>query len=188
MKRIIISSLLVVSSLSIFFFGCKNPNQKEIGEVEGLQKILNNTIEVLHSVDTNKLFKINNLIKQDLLSIVKNKDTLTREMAFKLDDFYGAKKHIYALNDNYKKMDKQLEYSVKQLKNLKQDLENNVLPKDKFINYFETEQKADLDLNTDINAAVNGINAQLDKIEKGREDILKLLKDKNSYQNLQAKE
>ena len=173
MKRIIkyISLTLIV----IIFFGCKEAYEKENSEIDSLNQLVNNTEEVLLSIDTAKVFSVVRDVKKELWNFGNRFDTLDRETTFKVADYYGNKKSLYFIYDNYPKFIYEIEVTRKQLDNLKDDLNNGIIPKEKFVDYYKNEQEIIVTLNDKINTAVNGIDISVDKLLKGKAEIMEML-------------
>ncbi len=177
---------VLIISLSVTY-SCKHANEKEIGAVDALAKILNGAENTLHQVDSNKLFTITKLVKEDIRKINANKDTLTRETAFKIDDYIGRTKSLYALADNYKKYQQKINKEQKQLRNLKQDLANNLIKKTDYAKFYKIEQQNVLYINDDVKSATRGIAKRIEKMINNRPAFLKMLKNPKSYMNHKEK-
>jgi len=173
--------LYVIIGCIFILQSCRNVNQKEIGEVDALLKIMADAEELLQAVDTSDLYSITTFVKADLKRLREYKDTLTKEAAFKVDDYIGRKKTLYALATNYSRYEFELKEERKQLNNLKQDLENNLIKKEDFVTYYESEQRAVLHINDQISIATEGMAERIKKMIDGREEFLKVLADSSSY-------
>ena len=155
---IIIASLIIV--------GC-NPNKDKIGKVRSLHNVLDNTVELLDEVDTNTAYTANSQLQEELLFVQKTyQDTMDKETAMLLGDFYSMRKVLSYHQNNYEKYIEEIAYSRSQLDDLIADLENNKVPEDKFNQYYQSELDAILDLNTRIQHATNNAVSALDKYEK----------------------
>ena len=91
MKKYLVGIIVV----SLVLGACTQVNEKEIGEVDGLINILGETEKTLLSVDTSRAFSAKRQIAQDLMLIESTTDTLDKETAFKLGDYYAGKKKAY---------------------------------------------------------------------------------------------
>ncbi len=166
---------LVLIALS--FNACKNPNEKEIGEVEVLIAKAIETEKILLSVDTSKECSTKRQLELDLASFSKIGDTLSREDAFKVADYFGSKKKFYRLTAGYPKFIDQIETSKKQLNDFKQDLENGLIKKENYSIYYTEEHSALKDLDVQINKLITGIDAVVEKYENDRPELLKLIEE-----------
>ncbi len=176
MKKIII--LLVIGST---IFACKNAYEKEIGEVDGLMNILTETENALLSVDTSRAFTASRQIKIDLDELNATKDTLSKEQAFRLDEYYSSKKKLFRLTGNYQGYVEKVNYSKNQLVNLKQDLANGKITKEDYAKYYESEQMIILDLNSQINQAIGGLEEVLEKLRINRQEVINIIEEHKSH-------
>ena len=175
--------LFALLAFVVIVHACRNSNQKEVGKVEALLKMVDTSEEVLRAIDSTDLFSITRLIKKDLKQIRLSGDTLTKEAAFKIEDYIGRTKTLYALNDNYYNYTKEVTLLRKQLHDLKQDLSNNLISQQDFVKYYDTEQKAVINFHDEIKLATNGMAARIKMMMNTRPDFLQLLEDPNSYIN-----
>jgi len=167
--------IIILLTIGLVFNACKNSFEKEIGEVDGLINIITETENILLSIDTSRAFTASRQIKSDLEQLNAAKDTLTKEEAFRLDDYYSGKKKLYRLASDYASYNSQINFSKTQLANLKQDLTNGKITKEDFSNYYESEHAVVFDLNSQINKAVNGLEETLEKLRIDREEILNII-------------
>ncbi|NCP45743.1 MAG: hypothetical protein GW818_04790, partial [Flavobacteriales bacterium] len=95
--------------------------------------------------------------------------------------FVGRLKSLYNLSNNYKKYQKEIDLIRTQLNNLKQDLNNGIISKEKFPAYYENEQGAVITINENINHATNGISERFKKMKENKAAFEKLIDDPKSY-------
>ena len=171
MKRYLI--LLIITSLS--FNACKNAFEKEAGQIDSLMAIVKDTENALLSVDTSRVFSTTRQMQKDIADINSVADTLDKETAFKLADYYSSKKQLYQLTSNYATYNTKINLAKKQLNDLKQDLNNGLITKEKFSDYYRTEQMAVVELNNEINRAINGLEVRLQKMELNRAEIADII-------------
>ena len=172
MKNLIIASVI----LSVGFFSCKNSYEKEHQQILLLQDTIASAENILLSVDTAETFALVREIKQDLWNFGNKYDSLDKEAAFKVADYYRNKKNIYFFFDNYKKFNKEIKISKEQLVALQKDLDNGIITQKQFLDYYNNEQQIIKALNDKINNAVNGIEISVDRIKKSKPEIKRLLK------------
>jgi len=177
--------------LLLFFFmlllvACKPHYEREIAQIDGLSKILTASEEVLHSVNRDSLFEITQLVKEDIKRIQSKNDTLTREAAFKADEYVGRLKHLNRLYINYGKMEDELNTIKTQLENLKQDLQNELIQQKDFLTYYENEKTAVILINDKIAHSTNGMSHNIRKMFKNRAEFVALIEDPASYNSYKA--
>ncbi len=171
MNKFVLGILFVALSVS----ACNNPNEKEIKEVEALIVKVNETEKTILSLDTGKVFGTKRQLEKDLADLTKISDTLTKEDAFEVADYFGSKKKFFRLSARYPQFVADLETSQKQLNNLKQDLENDLVKKEDYSTYYADEHAALQDLEHQVNKLVTGIDVVVDKYETDRPKLLKLI-------------
>lgn len=169
--------IVLVLGITFALFSCKNAMEKEVGEVEGLISMVNEIEKTVLSIDTAKAFQAKRQISKDLALIESLGDTLDKQSAFMLDDYYSGKKRLYRFYNNYKDFIIQIDYSKEQLNNLKQDLNNGIVTKEKFKEYYMLEQASVMELNSKVNKSVGGIEESIQKMELQRPDILALFEE-----------
>ncbi len=169
--------VLILFTLLLGFVACKNAYEKEIGEVEGLITMVDELEKAVLSVDTSKAFAAKRKMAMDIKAIDNLNDTLDRETAFRLDELFKDKKVIFRFNTNYTSILDQIEYTKKQLADLKQDLNNGLITKEEFDTYYAIEHSSIMDLNTQINKSVAGVEEAVQAYELFKGDIDKLIND-----------
>lgn len=173
MNKFILGILFVAIGLG----ACNTPNQNEIKEVEALIAKVDSTEKALLSLDTAKIFGTKRQLATDIKEFERIKDTLTREEAFRVADYFGSKKKFYRLSARYPQFIADIELSKKQLNNLKQDLENDLVKKDYYSTYYADEHSAFKDLEFQVNKLVTGIDVVVDKYETDRPKLLELMEE-----------
>jgi len=172
MKKYILLILLIIG---IGFNSCKNAYEKEIGEIEGLVSIINEAEKNLLSLDTAKVFAAKRQMQKDLRLIENSHDTLTKDESFRLDDLFSCKKRLYRLTGNYSKYVGQINFSKKQLADIKQDMENGLMSIEEFKKNLSIERNFVIDLNMQINKEVNGLDVQIEKLKLFRPEIEEII-------------
>jgi hypothetical protein len=173
MKNFIIATVF----LSVVFYSCKNAYENEHQQIKDLQITIDGAEEVLLSVDTASTFALVREIKQDLSQLGIKYDSLDKEAAFKVADYFSNKKSLYFLHDNYTKFINEIKTARIQLKALQQDLDNGIITQVQFLDYYKNEQAIILDLNDKINKAVSSIAISIDRIKKSKKEVKELLKE-----------
>lgn len=167
--------IFLIFIISAGFIACNNAYEKEIAEVQGLMKMVDEMEKSILSVDTSKAFTAKRNIASDIKTIEDLVDTLDRETAFRLDDLFSGKKKIYRFQENYNSILNQIKFAKNQLDNLKQDLSNGLIDKDTFGKYYSTEHASIIDLNMQVNKSVTGIDEIVQQYELNREEIKQLI-------------
>ncbi len=164
--------LVFILITSLAFTACKNAMEKEIGEVDSLISMVDEIEKSVLSIDTTRAFAAKRQVSMDLAMIESLGDTLDKATAFKLDDYYSGKKRLYRFSTNYKEFITQIDYAKNQLKNLKQDINNGLVEKDKFQEYYNVEQASVMELSSKVNKSISGIELAIQKMELERDEIL----------------
>jgi len=154
---------------------CVNSFDKEDKEMGSLLELVDSSEELLNSVDTAKLFNTVKDIKKELWIFGNKYDTLDREAAFKVADYYGGKKALYFLTDNYQKFNNEINVARTQLDALKKDLHSGAITKEKFLAYFKNEQQIIVVLNDKISNAINGVDETVNKFIEEKPAIMEIL-------------
>ncbi len=174
MKKYIL--LLFVFGLSII--SCHTPNEKEIGEVNALLSIVEETEKSLLSIDTSVVFRAKRQMDEDILLLNQYIDTVNREEAFRLDAIFENKKKLKNIVRHYPSFVKQINFSIKQLSNLKQDLENDLMSKEDYKKHYALEQEQIMVLSNQINKLVGNIDLAIEKLKSDRPELLDIIERK----------
>ncbi len=167
--------ILILIVIGFGIVSCESPNKKEITEVESLLKRALESEKSLLSLDTARVFATNRMMKEDFASLNKFTDTLKKEEAFRIADIFGSKKKFVRLNSNYSNFLSQLEITKTQLNNLKRDLENDLIKKEQYLEYYNSENNVLIDLISKVNKYSNGIETAIGKYELERPELLEIL-------------
>ena len=169
--------LVFILMISIAFTACKNAMEKEIGEVDALISMVDEIEKSVLSIDTTRAFAAKRQVSMDLAMIESLGDTLDKATAFKLDDYYSGKKRLFRFSTNYDEFITQIDYAKDQLKNLKQDINNGLVEKDKFQGYYNVEQASIMELSSKVNKSVGGIEVAIQKMELERDVIMSIFEE-----------
>lgn len=170
----------------LLLVACKPNYNKEISQIDGLIEILTAAEEVLYSVSKDSLLEITQLVREDIKKIQSKNDTLTREAAFKADEYIGRLKHLTRLSINYGKMEGELELIKTQLENLKKDLQNGLIEQKDFLTYYESEKTAVILINDKIAKSTNGMSHRIRKMFANRPEFVALIDNPASYKSYKA--
>jgi hypothetical protein len=179
MKKLLKNIFLTAILLPFFLISCNNfKHSKEISKIDSLLTVLDSAKAKLHELDTiyvkNCYDKYLDNLKQIREKFKGKKDELT----FRTMEQYGLiNKPLRNFLRNFDNFNKEINYSKAQLKNLKCDIKNNKIDKEKIAEYIDTESKAVNTLNKKINISVNSSKKYIKKFEKLNPKIYKIIKD-----------
>lgn len=136
--------LIIGSFLTLFLVNsCGSKYPKEIVSVDSLQALLNITQTELKAIDKAEINNKYSEIKENIAFIQQNyNDTLTLEMAEFLGDYSLVLKAFESVKEEYAGLEKELEFSSKQLNSLKHDLQYNIMNNDSVKIYCMREDQA----------------------------------------------
>lgn len=143
MKKII-PILTVIVLFAFICSGCGHSNrEKRIARIDSLSTVLNEVDSMLTiGINYDSVFNKFNELK-------KNKEILSTYIP-KLNEkeksdyfqYISSEKHFKIIITAYDKYKRELDYSRKQLADLKGDVENKAIKKDKFEEFYNTESEA----------------------------------------------
>jgi len=171
MKKVLLSLLLVAT-----IFSCRNSFEAEHQQIVDLQTTIDEAEKVLLAIDTVETFTMVREFKQELWRFGAKYDSLDKEAAFKMADYYANKKSLYFLYDNYAVFVKEIDLSRKQLLNLKKDLDNNIIDQKKFEEYLITEKNMIVSLDEKIKNSAKSIVISMDRIKASKVEVKEILK------------
>ena len=173
MKNFLI--LLIVGSV---FMSCGNTNQKEMDQVEQLLTLVKDTEKELLAIDTSKVFAMKRQIVLDFKAYTQFSDTISKEEAFRVDELFGNKKKFIKITKNYKTFIKEILHAKDQLSQLTTDLENELVSKEDYLTYYESEKAAVNDLLLKVKKSIGNFDASMGKYELERPELLKLIENR----------
>lgn len=127
---------------AIFTSTCKNPYQAEIHKIDSMLVSLDTVRTILYQIDTAQINKRIRKIDEVLKKIMTNYDTVDRERAFLIDDYYNIRKYYNKGLSRLGVFYEEIEVIPAQLKNLKTDLSKNLIASDKADLYLLNEEMA----------------------------------------------
>ena len=170
--------ILLILVISLGISSCTNPNEKEIGEVEALLAIMEETEQSLLSIDTSIVFEAKRQMDKDITEVSSFTDTMTREDAFKLDDIFRTRKRFNKITINYSGFIYEIEFSRNQLNNLKEDLENGLINKEDFKAHYAKEKEYVMVINNQISKVIGGLDEAIEKQKLDRPSLLEIIEKK----------
>lgn len=142
MKKIAFITLVFIILTQIF--SCKHTNREHnLAKVDSLMVVLEKADNMLKTeINYDSVTFMFNELKniEEAISPVLIK--LTQKEKSDYMQLMSSEKHFKNLIASFDKYNEELEYSKKQLQNLKFDFENRIIKKEKFNEYLETEKKA----------------------------------------------
>jgi len=135
--------------LSIYFFlvSCgPHPFHSELNEIDRLNTQLDSLETVFNSIDLERAVASNVKVEQDanaLKMYVNNyPEAFDKKIGVLIDELGFAKKAFSRIEKNHGNLKEEINYSKKQLQDLKADLNNNNLSAEKGKEYLQKEKKA----------------------------------------------
>lgn len=137
-------SLGLIFLIVLCFHSCGEKKESHaILRVDSVVFVLNELETNLLQLDTAKIHRYYTESNLNLVTIQKNyKDTMNRELATFLADYQSTKKSLMRLTEVFHDQLYEINYSKTQLKNLRIDLEKNLVSDLQFQEYFATELQA----------------------------------------------
>jgi predicted nucleic acid-binding Zn-ribbon protein len=155
---------------------CGTKYPKEMAAIDTLQTEVNKAVTELKTIDSVKVERVYTEIKDDITFIQKNyTDTLTLEMAEFLGEYNSLLKAIGSILKEYTELSNELSFTGGQLKNMKHDLEYNIVNEEKVKEYYAREEEA---IKRNVESTIVMINAaklKLEMFEKMNPQIKKLI-------------
>lgn len=120
------------------FIGCSKQGEKQANELLSKSFFLQKSINEINTVHVENAFSK----YQDNIDLVKKcVSTIENEFARRMNNYKGLKKACPNLLTNYDLTKRNLENEINQIKMLKSDLSNNLIPLDSILFYIEMEEK-----------------------------------------------
>lgn len=138
-----IKNALIVLILPLFIMACRpGIDEAKLAKIDSLQQVLDSSQQKINVVDSTKIRDYAHHYFENL-NYIKNKfnDTVETETAFFIDKYYGMRKAIKMIQQQYSTVSSELKISQKQLKLLKHDAEKGLLEDNQFDQYLELESK-----------------------------------------------
>lgn len=172
MKRSIVFGLILAAAIS-----CNQVDiDKEISQIDSLSTLITKAEEIMLEVniDTVKTLQ-EQMSNQVMLAKSLYGDSIEWEKAKLLSKYYVVNKSFKKYIDKEIYLRGELKFSKHQLADLSADLENNIIPPDSFIVYFEKECKAVSELTDLIQKEVSQTKISIDSYEEMSSNIKVML-------------
>ena len=138
MKYFVKGSLIF---MSVLLFACGTKFEEEIAVIDRLQASLDSAKIAVYKWDTGKVYKRITQIEYNVAYIANNKDTLSRDDAFLIDEYSNCRKYYMKMSMKFPAIYENIETLPMQLKNLKKDLSKNLIEKEKATEYLLNEEE-----------------------------------------------
>ncbi len=168
----------VIFPIILAFVSCSQINiEKELLSMDSLQTIIIETETKAKEIDveTIKIYKESMEDQFDLLK-TKYSDSINWETAKFLNRYHKIKKSFLKYLDKNLMFEDEIAYSQDQLKNLKHDLKENIIPLDTFKSNFTEELKAVKDLKLLIDREVGNLKNTLNEYKEANPKVEELIK------------
>ncbi len=175
---VLISALFVLESCSI-----KNQVAAEVKRLDSVSIVLNSKLQELNKCDTALLERAITKFNNYSTFIENNiSDTITKEEANNLQQFYQSGKNLKAFGENFKSLRSRTILVSDQIKKLMSDVANGSIPKKDFLSNYDNEVKAASQL---IAATTNELKNNLNSVQDLKNSLLpveELIRSRNNGQ------
>ncbi|MBD79145.1 MAG: hypothetical protein CL840_09515 [Crocinitomicaceae bacterium] len=166
--------------------GCSsNPNEESIKIVDSLLVKVKQADEELSSVNINGITSYVDTITFDVKFIQQEyKDTMTLDLATKVDVYHRLVKSIYKFEKNYNAQKDDIAYSKKQLLNLKSDLNSGVMDSGLLAMYLPAETEAVnrlLESNSSLKIWFENIESGYSSRRPSIDSLIQVIKEEEGY-------
>lgn len=164
----------IISGCLIFLFlqGCSIKDQvaAEVKRLDSVSIILNSKLQELNKCDTALLERAITKFSNYSTFIENNiTDTITKEEANSLQQFYQSGKNLKAFSVNYKSLRSRTSLVSDQIKKLMSDVEEGSISKKEFLSNFENEVSAASQL---ISLTSNELKNNLNSVQDFKNSLL----------------
>ena len=136
--------LVAIASLIGFLSSCsETQNEKSIQQVDSLLTVVTGAQVNLSALNPDDYSSLVDTVKQDVQFIQSQyPDTMDLQTALKVDYYYRTIKSVRKFSETYSSQNSELNYTIKQLNNLKNDLAIEIIDKESFMEIFPAESQA----------------------------------------------
>jgi hypothetical protein len=111
-------------------------------QVDKLLSLVKEAEKEILTIDTSLVFSTKRQMVKDFKTYTQFTDTVSKEEAFRIDEIFGSKKKFIRITKKYNSFIVKIKHSKEQLNHLKTDLENELMSKEDFLTYYESEKTA----------------------------------------------
>ncbi|MFH1320879.1 MAG: hypothetical protein ABII90_09540 [Bacteroidota bacterium] len=151
--------------LPLILSSCKNVDvKKEVSAIDSLGQVVEKAHLHLKEINIENAKKIREEINTNM-DFVKThyQDTLSWDISKLLSDYHSIQKTLKHFLRIKEYLEKEIVYSNEQLKNLKHDIEKEIITKEQFNTYYEAEMKAVSGLKKEIKLYVDMAKEKIEK-------------------------
>ena len=168
--------LLSIVYFLLAFSSCKNKTDysKEISRLDSAVAKLKEAEKVFLSVDTNSLKNIYNSSQEKLHLITDkiSKDTVKKKTAMFLSEAYSHTGNLHNLLENKKFMERALKDGEQRISDLKHDLTEDLIEKNKSTEYIVNELSASQKIYDVVNKAIKNAKSSSSKLDSMKTQII----------------
>jgi len=167
------SSILFVSVLLSGLWSCHPKASQELLALDSLRQVVRETEELLNSVDTGDLRRMKQIMEEDMAFMRKYfTDSSDREFyATTMSDYYRFNKNAGKFFDREMQWREEIDYTYKQLNDLRKDLNARILDRKTFSEYFSSEAEAVRILQSSIGSGVAGVEAFIPRFQELYDEV-----------------
>ncbi|UTW63698.1 hypothetical protein KFE98_06010 [bacterium SCSIO 12741] len=140
--KILIRALQLLMISAVLVACDQGPLTKYKGEVDSLIKVVEKAGGELDDINPEKYQSWKDSIDFDVRFLHATWDTMPLEKGVKVDTYYRTKKSILKYDKTWKDQSNDIKFSLKQLQELRMDLESGAIDTLGFKPYFESEKAA----------------------------------------------
>lgn len=143
-----------------------------ISRVDSSYTTIKSSEVALLAIDTGEIKRMIRFNTESLDYIQNNfTDSATKEQAIFMSDIVAVKRSFNKLLRQYSDLLEDMIYAKAQLHDLKKDIENDLVTKEQFDSYFETEQKAILMFENSVKSVVSWKNTTTNRFNRMKPEI-----------------
>ena len=169
---------IVILIIGSVFTGCSNENQVEIEQVETLLSLVEEAEKEILTIDTSNVFSMKRQMVKDFKEYTQFTDTISKKEALRVDDIFGSKKKFIRITKKYNSFIIKIKHSKEQLNHLRTDLENEIISKEDFLTYYESEKTAFNALKLQLTKSTGNFKVAIAKYDLERKELLELIENR----------
>lgn len=144
--KVFVATVFLLISVMILQSCNDGPYARHTQTVDSLQTVMTELNTIIENIDYDFHIANRDSMMQDMQRVeqyfISRGDTMPRNLGLKLSDYRLAWKGYKRMDSEFKKIEKELEYSTEQLESLKMDLENKTIPENMAKKFVEEEYAA----------------------------------------------
>jgi len=173
----------LILGLVITSYGCQQPLvEKQLAEIDSLANRIDNIEALVLEINVDSLSKYSKQMSADLKTLHDYyQDTISWEKAKFLSSYHRINKAFGKYIDKSYWYTEEIEFSKKQLADLKHDLEKGIIVPDSFSTYFSVEIKSTEDLGKMTSDEIARIKKLIIKYKQSNPKLNELLLQRSGY-------